>query len=52
MGYQYYGSYPYGVCFGVLCANAVSGFLEHVDIAVRSRILNIGRKTGKGGSRA
>lgn len=50
MGYQYYGSCPYGVCFGVLCANAVSGFLERADI--RGRSLFVRRdKTEKGGSR-
>ncbi len=38
VGYQYYSPYPYGVCFGVLWGNALSGFLEHVDSVLRRRL--------------
>ena len=44
MVYQYYGSCPYGVCFGILCANAVSGSLE----ALADRpFRRVGRKGGE-----
>ena len=45
MLYQYFGSCPYGVCFGVLCANAVSGALE----SLADRPL---RRTGRKGGEA
>ncbi len=51
MGYQYYGSYPYGICFGILCGNAVSGFLEHAERAVRSRLSALGKASKKGGAK-
>lgn len=35
--YQYYSSYPYGVCFGVLWGNALSGTLDRVGGSLRAR---------------
>lgn len=52
MGYQYYGSYPYGICFGVLCGNALSGVFEHVGEILRRTAFAGKKKTGKGGKRA
>ena len=46
MLYQYYGSYPYGVCFGVLCANAVSGSLEALVDRATTRTKRKGGKAG------
>ncbi len=34
MVFQYYGSYPYGCCFGVLCADAVSVYLDDCAILI------------------
>ncbi len=42
--YQYYSSYPYGICFGVLWGNALSGFLEHVDGSVRAKLASVFRR--------
>ncbi len=51
MGYQYYGSYPYGICFGILCGNAVSGFLEHMENAVQAGLAARRTSAKKGGAK-
>lgn len=35
MGYQYYGSCPIGICFGILWGNALSDFLERLAEATQ-----------------
>lgn len=44
IAYQYYGSCPYGICFGVLGGNALSGFLEHMDDAIRLWLKRLWRR--------
>ena len=39
MMFRYYGSYDVGVCFAVLCVNALSGYLDRA-LAPRTRRLN------------
>lgn len=52
MGYQYYGSYPFGICFGVLCGNALSGVFEHIGEILRRKPSGRSKTTGKGGESA
>ena len=52
MGYQYYGSFPFGICFGVLCGNAISGVFEHLGEILRRGVSGAAsgkKKTEKGG---
>lgn len=56
MIFEYNGSYPYGICFGILCGNALSGFLEKIGAFVRRKNRALfsahGKKPGEGGAQA